>query len=152
MANRALHLAAAAWAGVVLLGGCASQPAAPGASGAVEAERASLSCLLPSNCVNSLSGGPLLPLRYVGPPENARAAVLATLAGFPEARLERNEPLMIDAIFTTPVGFRDRVEFRIDPQGQRIDYRSRSLFGLFDFGKNSSRMQEFLKRFEQQAH
>ena len=40
--------------------------------------------------------------------------------------------------------------FRIDPDAQRIDFRSRSLFGLFDWGKNRSRMQEFKTRFEQQ--
>jgi hypothetical protein len=44
-----------------------------------------------------------------------------------------------------------RTWLRIDSQSQRIDFRSRSLFGLFDFGKNRSRMQAFATRFEQQS-
>jgi uncharacterized protein (DUF1499 family) len=43
-------------------------------------------------------------------------------------------------IFTTPAGFRDRVGFAVDPPAQRIDFRSRSTFGLVDFGNNRSRM------------
>ena len=63
----------------------------------------------------------------------------------------RAEPLALELIFTTPIGFRDQIDFRIDVQAQRIDFRSRSQFGLFDFGKNRSRMQEFATRFEQQS-
>ncbi len=73
----------------------------------------------------------------------------ATLTTFPEATVVRSAPLAMEVVFTTPVGFRDQVEFRIDPQAQRVDFRSRSLFGLFDWGKNRSRMQEFKNRFEQ---
>jgi uncharacterized protein (DUF1499 family) len=54
-------------------------------------------------------------------------------------------------IFTTRVGFRDQVDFQIDEVAQRIHFRSRSLVGLYDFGKNRSRMQAFRARFEQQA-
>jgi uncharacterized protein (DUF1499 family) len=125
--------------------GCASAPAgAPLA----EAHRAELACTLPTQCVDSLGGGSFAPLRYLGEPAQATAALLATLATFPEARVVRNEGLQIEVIFTTPIGFRDQVDFRIDPAAQRIDYRSRSLFGLFDFGKNRSRMREFIARFE----
>ncbi|MEP6509444.1 MAG: DUF1499 domain-containing protein [Gemmatimonadales bacterium] len=35
----------------------------------------------------------------------------------------------------------------MDATQHRIDYRSRSRIGLFDFGKNSSRMREFAERF-----
>jgi len=99
-----------------------------------------------------LSSGEVAPLRYEGTPAQAMGVLQATLASFPEARVERNEALLVEAIFTTPAGFRDQVDFRIDPRGQRIDYRSRSLFGLFDFGKNRSRMREFAVRFEQLSH
>ena len=63
----------------------------------------------------------------------------------------RADDLSLEAVFTTPLGFRDRVDFRIDAQAQRIDYRSRSSFGLFDFGKNHSRMKAFSARFKQNA-
>ena len=110
-----------------------------------------LTCLLPSNCVNSRGTGNLVPLRYTGTPTQALDLLRATLATFPEATVVRAEPLALELIFTTPVGFRDQVDFRIDVEAQRIDFRSRSLFGLFDFGKNRSRMREFATRFEQQS-
>lgn len=66
----------------------------------------------------------------------------------PEAKIFHSDVLTTQAIFTTPAGFRDQVDFQIDPASQRIDFRSRSLFGLFDLGKNRSRMEEFSKRFQ----
>ena len=67
---------------------------------------------------------------------------------FLEAKISNSEALTLQAIFATPAGFRDQVDFLIDPASQRIDFRSRSLFGLFDLGKNRSRMEEFSKRFQ----
>ena len=79
------------------------------------------------------------------------ARLQATLKTFPEAGVVRSEPLALEVIFTTAIGFRDQVDFRIDPVASTIDFRSRSLLGLFDWGKNRSRMTEFKARFEQQA-
>ena len=59
----------------------------------------------------------------------------------------RAEGLTLSAVFNTPAGFQDQVDFQIDPVQQRIDYRSRSILGLYDFGKNRSRMQQFAERF-----
>jgi uncharacterized protein (DUF1499 family) len=126
---------------VVLLGGCAST--APD-SGSPE-----LTCLIPSNCVNSRETGDLMPLRYAGTPAQALERLKATVATFPEATVVRADPLGLELIFTTPIGFRDKVDFRVDEQAHLIHFRSRSLFGLFDFGKNRSRMREFTTRFEQ---
>lgn len=75
----------------------------------------------------------------------------ATLTEFPEAQIVKTDGLFLEVVFTTPLGFRDPVDFRIDAQTQRIAYRSRSSLGLFDFGKNRSRMSEFSARFEQIA-
>lgn len=111
---------------------------------------AALACALPSNCVNSL-GGDLAPLRFQGPPTQALDALRATLAEFPEAQILKTDGLSMEVVFTTPVGFKDLVDFRINAPAQRIDYRSRSSFGLFDFGKNRSRMSAFSQRFEQNA-
>ena len=126
---------------VVLLGACAST--------APDSGSPDLTCLIPSNCVNSRETGDLMPLLYVGTPAQALDLLRATVATFPEATVVRADALGLELIFTTPVGFRDQVDFRIDAQAQRINFRSRSLFGLFDFGKNSSRMHEFTTRFEQ---
>jgi uncharacterized protein (DUF1499 family) len=46
------------------------------------------------------------------------------------------------------LGFRDEVEFRLDAEAQTIHFRSRSLMGAYDFGKNHSRMQDLKSRFE----
>lgn len=108
-----------------------------------------LSCFSPGNCVNSLDDlSSLPPLRFSSTAAEGKAVLLATLAAFPEATVHLDEAWQVEAIFTTTVGFRDTVLFRIDPAGQRIDFRSSSNFGLYDFGKNRSRMKEFTARFE----
>jgi uncharacterized protein (DUF1499 family) len=133
----------------LLLGACATPAPAPSAPGAPNAGKPDLVCSLPSNCVSSRGNGGLLPLPYAGTPAQAMERLRAILATFSEATIVRSEPLALQVIFTTPIGFRDQVDFRIDPQAQRVDFRSRSLFGLFDWGKNRSRMQEFKRRFEE---
>lgn len=135
----------------VLLCGCAAKPPAPSANAAAEDGRAALACTLSTRCVNSLDGGGLKPIRYEGTPTQALAVLRATLAEFPEAQIVKTDGLSLEVVFTTSLGFRDLVDFRIDAQAQRIDYRSRSSVGLFDFGKNRSRMSEFSARFEQNA-
>jgi uncharacterized protein (DUF1499 family) len=110
-----------------------------------------LACSLSSNCVNSLGTGGFVPLTYSATPAQALATLQATLATFPEATITRSEPLALQVIFTTRIGFKDQVDFKIDPQQPRIDFRSRSLLGLYDWGKNRSRMQEFVARFEKQS-
>jgi uncharacterized protein (DUF1499 family) len=135
----------------IFLGACAATAPTSRSVGASDSASPDLDCFLPSNCVNSQGTGDLVPLRYAGTPAQAMDLLQATVASFPEATVVRAEPLALELIFTTPVGFRDQVDFRIDGQAQRIDFRSRSLFGLFDFGKNHSRMREFATRFEQQS-
>ncbi len=125
----------------LLLGACAST--SPNASSASPSD--TLTCSLSSNCVSSLDGAP--PLRFEGTPAQALERLRATLTSFPEARTVRVEDMALEVVFTTPAGFKDLVDFRIDPAQQRIDYRSRSAFGLYDFGKNRSRMQLFAERF-----
>jgi len=136
----------AALACAVGLGACAAPPPA-----GVPTAADSLACALPSNCVNSVGTGGLEPLRYTGTPEQALGLLKATLATFPEAKVVRSDATTIEGEFTTPAGFTDRVDFRVDAAAQRIDFRSRSSFGLYDFGKNRSRMQAFASRFEQQG-
>ena len=139
----------AALAAVIVLSACASP--APQSASVAAAKAVDLDCVLPSNCVNSTGTGGFAPLSYQGSPAQAMALLQGTLKGFPEATVVNSDALTMQVIFTTPMGFRDQVDFRINPQDQRIDFRSRSLFGLFDWGKNRSRMQAFTMRFEQQA-
>lgn len=128
----------------------ATGPAAPGSEPATPVA-ADLACALPSNCVSSRGDGGLAPLRYAGTPARALALLQSTLTAFPEAAVVRLEPLAMVVIFTTPAGFRDQVDFRIDDARQQVDFRSRSLFGLFDFGKNRARMEAFAAGFRQQT-
>jgi uncharacterized protein (DUF1499 family) len=110
-----------------------------------------LSCPSTSNCVNSLGeAASLPPLRFSGSADDGKARLLRTLAAFPEARMVSNEMLQVEAVFTTFLGFRDQVLFRIDAASQRIDFRSRSNVGRYDFGKNRARMLEFSARFAQE--
>jgi len=125
----------------LLLGACAST--APDTSSASPAD--ALACTLPSNCISTVNGA--APLRFDGTPAQALERLRTTLASFPEARIVRAEGLVLEAVFTTTASFQDSVDFQINPVLQRIDYRSRSTFGLYDFGKNRSRMQVFAERF-----
>lgn len=152
----------AAGALVLLLGGCVSAPSAQDATTGTAGERSSssssgssieraLACSLPTNCVNSLPGSSLSPLSFPGNAAQALALLRATLADFPEAQVVSANDQAVEAIFSTPAGFKDRVSFRIDATARRIDYRSGSSLGLFDFGKNRSRMEAFAARFEQRT-
>lgn len=147
--TRPLILTSAA-AIAMALAGCVAITSSSSSSSSKPAV-AGLGCTLTSNCVNSVDSNGLPPLRYTGTNAQGLAALQATLASFPEAQIVRTSDLALEAVFTTPVGFKDEVEFRIHPQGQRIDFRSQSTFGLYDFGKNRSRMQAFAARFAQQT-
>jgi uncharacterized protein (DUF1499 family) len=121
---------------------------APPSSMAQEAEP--LPCDSPSNCVNSASEG-LAPLVYAGDAARGLALLKATLTHFPEATVTASGPLRLELIFRTMLGFKDEVVFVLDPAGQRIQFRSRSLMGRYDFGKNRSRMVAVVTQFQAEA-
>lgn len=106
-----------------------------------------LVCPASPNCVNSLGVGGLAPLAYAGSPEQGLARLRVTLAVWDEARIESADATSLTAIFTTRLGFRDEVVFVLDPAQPVIHFRSRSLLGYHDFGKNRSRMQAVAERF-----
>ncbi len=153
-ALRPRPLGARAWlvagaVGLIGLNGCAT-PAGQAAPGAPAPQ--ALACALPTNCVSSSATSDLPPLRYTGGPENARALLRQVLGTYPEVDSLKVGDLTVDTVFTTPtLGFRDQVEFQIDPAQQLIHFRSRSLAGLYDFGKNRARMVEFSARWRQMA-
>lgn len=107
-----------------------------------------LTCLTPSNCVNSFSSYGLEALVFEGNAEQAMNMLMTTLATYPEATIVKSAPQYLEVIFTTRIGFQDQVEFYIDEPSKRIEYRSRSKFGLYDFNKNRSRMQDFSASFK----
>lgn len=142
-ANRVLLSGLLPW----VIAGCVSAPPARPAPAS-----ALLSCLLPTNCVSSLDGErDFAPLPAAGDPEATRRRLLATIRSFAATEIAIDEPLFVEAVFTTPAGFRDTVRFVIDPASGRVDYASRSGFGLYDFGKNRSRMREFVQAYARRA-
>jgi uncharacterized protein (DUF1499 family) len=138
MANSFIHTVIGA-----LVLGCASAHAA--LTPLAESE---LACPATPNCVNSLGRGGLAPLSFQGTPAQGMAQLKTTLATLTEATVVRSDATSLSAVFTTLLGFRDEVEFRLDAEAQTIHFRSRSLMGAYDFGKNHSRMQDLKSRFE----
>jgi uncharacterized protein (DUF1499 family) len=134
-----------------MLGGCDAQESGTEVKLGPDAHPTDLSCPRTSNCVNSLGGSVLPPLHYTGNTGQGMALLRATLASFPEAAIVRSNPLWLEVIFTTPLGFRDQVDFVLDARSGEIDYRSKSLVGHYDFGKNRSRMTAFSERFAAKA-
>lgn len=130
-----------------LVGSVAAQTtAATQLQGATAAPK-DLGCNQTSNCVNSLSGSGLLPLRFAGDTAQGMTLLRATLATYPEAQVMNSSPQWLEVIFTTTLGFRDQVDFLVDGQTGQIAFRSKSLLGTYDFGKNRSRITEFTQRF-----
>lgn len=119
----------------------------PAAAAEADAMAARLACPASPNCVNTLGVGNLPPLAYSGDVAQGMARLRATLASFGEARIEAADGQSITTIFTTLLGFRDEVVFVFDPAQPVIHFRSRSLLGYYDFGKNRSRMQAVAERF-----
>ena len=132
----------------LLLAGCAAQEAGPEIRLGPDAHPTDLSCPRSSNCVNSLGGSGLPALRYAGNAAQGMALLRATLASHPEAAIVRSDPVWLEVIFTTPLGFRDQVDFVLDAKSGQINFRSQSLLGRYDFGKNRARMTAFSERFD----
>lgn len=135
----------------LLLAGCAAHEAGPEIRLGPDSHPSDLSCPRPTNCVNSLGGSGLPALRYAGNVEQGMALLRATLASHPEAAIVRSDPIWLEVIFTTPLGFRDQVDFVLDGASGRINFRSQSLLGRYDFGKNLARMTAFSYDFEARA-
>ncbi|MDO9201871.1 MAG: DUF1499 domain-containing protein [Hydrogenophaga sp.] len=145
--------------GMALFVVCAAQAGVTGVAGAQTASEAAappdtalrLACPASPNCVNSLGVGGLAPWSFTGTAAQGLAQLRATLAGFAEAGIVADDALSITAVFTTRLGFRDEVVFVVDAARQQIHFRSRSLVGHYDFGKNRSRMRAVGERFAQTA-
>jgi uncharacterized protein (DUF1499 family) len=153
----------------LLLAGCASaaRTTEPAAGELATNAASTLQCTLPSNCVNSIGDGAMAPLRFSGTAAQGMTQLQTVLRSFPEATVVPAMPTapqstaatnpaqsndsVLETIFTTPIGFKDKVTFIIDARAGRIDFRSGSTLGLYDFGKNRSRMTEFASRFERSA-
>jgi uncharacterized protein (DUF1499 family) len=88
-------------------------------------------------------------LTFEGEPGAVRKAILEVLAHAPRARVVDSKENYIHAEFTTLVfRFVDDVEFLIDHEARRIDFRSASRVGHSDLGTNRRRMRKLCRVLE----
>lgn len=101
----------------------------------------------------------VVPLRIDLPPPDAYALALQLVEARGWQILDRKPPQnripgRIEAVARTPAfGFRDDVVIRVSPvlRETRIDMRSASRLGAFDFGTNAKRIVEFLTEMRDRA-
>jgi uncharacterized protein (DUF1499 family) len=88
------------------------------------------------------------PLTYGGEPKRARQALLQALREQPDARIVRADDTFIHATFHTRLGFIDDMAFLIQRRANRIDVKSASRIGYYDFGVNRRRVERLRKQFD----
>lgn len=88
------------------------------------------------------------PLAYSVSKARAYKALLAVLQHMKRTRIVTQKPDYIHATVTSAVfGFVDDVTFRFQPQDKRIQMKSASRVGYYDFGVNGRRAAYIRKRF-----
>lgn len=104
------------------------------------------------HCVSSLSADPdrrVEPLRYAGPREDARKRLIGLLAAVPSYALRTIEPDYLHVeVVTRFMRYVDDVEFLFSPREPRIDVRSSSRIGYYDFQINRERVARIRAAFE----
>ena len=107
-------------------------------------------CPSSPNCVTSLSKNPrsaIKPLFFSSTLPDAQQSIRELIQTMPRARIIRDEPGYIHAEFSSRFfGFIDDVEFVLDAETQRVDYRSASRAGYYDFGANRRRLEKVRDR------
>lgn len=110
------------------------------------------SCSSAPHCVSSQAPGDsdryISPFTYTSSPSIARSALIAALSKAKSARLVTRDPQFMHATFTSTLGFVDDVTFLIQPDGERIDVKSSSRIGYYDFGVNRNRVKRLHKAFD----
>lgn len=101
-------------------------------------------CVDGPHCVSSQATDPnrhVEPLRYAGSQAAAEQALLAELQALPRAEVITHDAGYIHAEVTSLImGYVDDVEFVFLPE-QRIDVRSSSRIGYYDFNVNRKRVE-----------
>lgn len=109
-------------------------------------------CPKAPHCVSSLadpeSARHVAPFAYNGTPEQARDFLLQAIRASTNATIETDTPTLVHATFRSFLGFVDDVHFEIHPDSGRIDVKSESRLGYYDFGVNRRRVEELRSRFK----
>lgn len=107
------------------------------------------------HCVSSLSTDPdrhVDPLTYSGARAAAMQRLVTVVSGMDGAKIVEQTPGYLHATYTSDVfGFVDDVEFVLPADSDKIDVRSSSRIGYYDFGVNRGRVATIRKRFEAAA-
>ena len=110
-----------------------------------------LPCPDSPNCVVSKGGEgshAIEPLRFEGDPAEAMRRLREVLGSLPRVRIVMDsEPYLHAEAQSRLFGFVDDLEFLIDPEGGRIDFRSASRVGWSDMGVNRARARLIAQRF-----
>lgn len=130
------------------LGGCASSPPAHFRA----ADGQFTPCSSAPHCVSSQapedSDRHVPPFTYTTSPSIARSALIAALSEAESATLVTRDPQFMHATFTSTLGFVDDVTFLIRADAKRIDVKSSSRIGYYDFGVNRNRVKRLHQAFD----
>ncbi|MGB3400148.1 MAG: DUF1499 domain-containing protein, partial [Candidatus Deferrimicrobiaceae bacterium] len=111
-------------------------------------------CPSSPNCVSSRDPDPARrvdPILFTGDSASGWSRLRKVIAEMKGARIAKEEMGSLHAEFRSPLfGFVDDVEFRMDEAAGRIDVRSASRTGYFDFGVNRRRIEEIRARFSRE--
>jgi uncharacterized protein (DUF1499 family) len=102
-------------------------------------------CPSSPNCVSSLDPKParrVAPILFTGDSASGWSRLHKVIAEMKGARIAKKESGYLHAEFrSASFGFVDDVEFRMDEAAGRIDVRSASRTGYYDFGVNRRRVE-----------
>lgn len=111
-------------------------------------------CPSSPNCVSSRDPDPARrvdPILFTGDAASGWSRLRKVIAEMKGARIAEEEMGFLHAEFRSALfGFVDDVEFRMDEAAGRIDVRSASRTGYFDFGVNRRRVEEIRARFSKE--
>ena len=112
-----------------------------------------LPCPDSPNCVSTLSlaaAQQMEALFYAGDPITALHRLRSLVSALPRFTLIDETPDYLHYEVKTRIGnFIDDVEFRLDTERNRIDFRSASRVGYHDLGANKRRMQRIQQRWNE---
>lgn len=89
--------------------------------------------------------------RYVEPfvlYENSHRCLLEIISEIENAEIVTDEAHYIHAVFKSPMGFRDDVEFYFDEKASVVHFRSASRVGYSDQGVNRNRYEQLKELYE----
>ena len=108
-------------------------------------------CPKTPNCVSSLEPKDkhyVQPLRYTGKKELAYQKLVELIESDPRARIVAKEPNYLKVEFKSAIfGFVDDAEFLFSSNQSKIEVRSASRVGYYDFGVNRRRIEQIRESF-----